>query len=109
MYNGNHIKELLAYTGRTNKELLLYLGVEGNSSITQLTKGNPTANKLEKIADFFDVPVDDFFIRNQGISRSKDSTEDANHLKEKIKLLEQLLSQKNKIIELLEEKIEARK
>lgn len=104
MYNGNKIKELLALHGQSNKELLNYLGVEMNSSLTQLINGNPSAKKLEKIADFFGVPIDVFFTRDKEYDESKGSMQDAKNLKEKIKLLEQLVEDKNKLIQLLEER-----
>ena len=104
MYNGKRIKELLTLNGQTNKELLDYLEIKNNSSITQLTHGNPSAKKIEKIADFFGVSIDEFFIRSAEYDASKGLTLDANNLIEKVKLLEQLVEDKNKLIALLEEK-----
>ena len=105
MYNGNKIKDLLHEQSKSNKELLAYLGVECNSSITQLIKGNPTAQKLEKIADFFGIHIDELFIRDIEFKESEGLTEADKQLIDKIKLLQQLLDDKDKVISLLEDKV----
>ena len=63
MYNGQVINVLLKERGLRAKDLLEYLQLQSNGSITSLVKGNPTAERLEKIADFFDVPIDTLFQR----------------------------------------------
>ena len=63
MYNGNIIKQLLKERNIPNKELLKYLGYDGeggNTSLTQIITGNPTVKRLEPVADFFKVPIDTF-------------------------------------------------
>ena len=103
MYVGNRIKELLTERKQTNKELLKYLGTTCNSSLTQLTNGNPTAQRLEMLADFFGVPIDYFFDRGNDVNLSKSEADiTIASLKEKIKLLEELISEKNERINLLE-------
>ena len=63
MYNGQVINVLLKERGLRAKDLLEHLQLQSNGSITSLVKGNPTAERLEKIADFFDVPIDTLFQR----------------------------------------------
>ena len=102
MYNGNKIKELLAEQGRSNKDLLEYLGVSYNSSITQLTNGNPSVRKIEKIADFFGVSIDTFFIRDTSDNNKEVTDKDIKSLENKILYLEKLLKEKERNIQLLE-------
>ncbi len=72
MYNGQHIKVLLAMQGKTSSELATLLFNNNRRGLTSVLNGNPTANTLEKIADFFKIPVDELFIRE---GEFKDLTE----------------------------------
>ena len=56
MYNGKAIKELLEKRGLQNQALLTALGLNPKqNSIQSLITGNPTAKRLEQIADFFNT------------------------------------------------------
>ena len=104
MYNGNVIKQLLLDKKVTNKELLRYLGTEANASLAQIVNGNPTVKRLEKVADFFGVSMDVFFDREKPFKSCPSAHEDnEQRYKEKIALLERLLEEKDKRIQLLEQ------
>ena len=103
MYNGNKIKELLVERNYTNKQLLEYLGIACNSSLTQITNGNPSVKKLEKIADFFGVSTDVFFVRESKFTKSEGSVDTVKQLEEKVLLLENLIKEKDRNIQLLEQ------
>ena len=51
------IKHLLDERGVTFKELSETLGVDRNNLYNSLTKGNPTLQRLEAVADALKVPV----------------------------------------------------
>ena len=120
MYNGKAIKELLEKRGLQNQELLTALGLNPKqNSIQSLITGNPTAKRLEQIADFFNVTIDTFFIREGGIELS--STDSKNGLKsasayvlqqevkhrdDVIKFKDDMLREKDERIKLLEELLE---
>ena len=117
MYNGKAIKELLEKRGLQNQALLTALGLNPKqNSIQSLVTGNPTAKRLEQIADFFNVTIDTFFIREGGIELS--STDSKNGLKSAsayvlqqevkqrediIRFKDQMLQEKDERIKLLEE------
>ena len=103
MYNGQIIKQLLAERNIPNKELLKYLGTEANSSLSQITNGNPTVKRLERVADFFGISMDTFFEREKPYKSIMPSGNN-NELfyKEKIELLEKLIKEKDERIKLLE-------
>ena len=103
MYNGQIIKQLLAERNIPNKELLKYLGTEANTSHSQITNGNPTVKRLERVADFFGISMDTFFEREKPY-KSIITTGNNNELfyKEKIELLEKLIKEKDERIKLLE-------
>ena len=120
MYNGKAIKELLEKRGLQNQALLTALGLNPKqNSIQSLITGNPTAKRLEQIADFFNVTIDTFFIREGGIELS--STDSKNGLKsasayvlqqevkhrdDMIKFKDDMLREKDERIKLLEELLE---
>lgn len=64
MYNPRKVIELIEASGVRGKELLDYMGKNWNGSVEAVIKGDIRVSKLEKIADFFGVPVDTFFDRN---------------------------------------------
>lgn len=117
MYNGKAIKELLERRGLQNQALLEALGLNPKqNSIQTIITGNPSAKRLEQIADFFNVTIDTFFIREGGVELS--STDSKNGLKcaspavlqhevkqrdEVIKFKDQMLQEKDERIRLLEE------
>ena len=112
MYNGQVINVLLKERNLRAKDLLEYLQLQSNGSITPLVKGNPTAERLEKIADFFEVPIDTLFQRskNYGYNVVGNSNHVANvtigELKGKYQAQEKIIEEKEKRIQLLEEMIE---
>jgi len=110
MYNGQVINVLLKERGLRAKDLLEHLQLQSNGSITSLVKGNPTAERLEKIADFFDVPIDTLFQRakNYGynvIGNSNNVGITIGELKGKAQAQEEIIEEKDKRIALLEDMI----
>ena len=114
MYNGVIIKDLLKQQGKKAKDLLAALEVNSNGTISQLVKdANPTAKRLEIIADFLDIPIDALFIREHQHS-GYNVVENGNHvanitigtLKGKLKDQQQIIAEKDKRIQLLEEMLE---
>lgn len=112
MYNGLIINVLLKERGMKAKDLLEHLQLQTNGSISSLVRGNPTAERLEKIADFFDVPIDALFKRNKryGYNVVGNSNNVANitigELRGKARSLEQIIEEKDKRIALLEDMVE---
>lgn len=113
MYNGEIIKDLLRQQGKRAKDLLAALEVNSNGSLSQLIKkANPTADRLEKIADFLNVPIDALFIREQphGYNVVGNGNNVANitigTLKGKVQDQQQIIEEKDKRIKLLEEMLE---
>ena len=111
MYNGQIINVLLKERNLRAKDLLEHLQLQSNGSITSLVRGNPTAERLEKIADYFDVPIDVLFKRNKtyGYNAVGNSNRVANitigELRGKTKSLEKIIEEKDKRIALLEDMI----
>ena len=64
MYNGNKINELLKERNIKKKELVSYLNTS-RAAVEHMIHGNPTVLSIEKIADFFDVSIELFFIRER--------------------------------------------
>jgi transcriptional regulator with XRE-family HTH domain len=113
MYNGEIIKDLLRQQGKRAKDLLAALEVNSNGSLSQLIKkANPTADRLEKIADFLNVPIDALFIREQphGYNVVGNGNNVANitigTLKGKVQDQQKIIEEKDKRIQLLEEMLE---
>lgn len=113
MYNGEIIRDLLRQQGKRAKDLLAALDVNSNGSLSQLIKkANPTADRLEKIADFLNVPIDALFIREQphGYNIVGNGNNVANitigTLKGKVQDQQQIIDEKDKRIRLLEEMLE---
>lgn len=67
MYNPEMITILLGQQGKRVKDLAKYLSGNERQPLSNITKegANPTAETLEKIADFFLVSIDTLFIRNE--------------------------------------------
>lgn len=107
MYNGKTIRKLLKERNLRQKDLLEYLCSDiskSNGSITQLESGNPTVKTLERIADFFNVPMDTFFERNYNFTKMESLP--TNEYQLKIESLERLIVEKDKRIDLLEQLIQ---
>lgn len=114
MYNGEIIRDLLKQQGKKAKDLLAALEVNSNGSISQLVKdANPTARRLEIIADFLEVPIDALFLRERNYS-GHNVVGNGNHvanitigtLKGKLQDQQQIITEKDKRIQLLEEMLE---
>ena len=64
MFNGQNIKRLSEIRGIKVKTICDTTGISPGSFYTILSeRGNPTADNLEAIADFFECSIDDFFDR----------------------------------------------
>lgn len=65
MYNPEMITILLGQQGKRVKDLAKYLSGNERQPLSNITRegANPTAETLEKIADFFLVSVDTLFLR----------------------------------------------
>lgn len=109
MYNPQKVIDLMKATGATNKALLDYMGKNWNGSLKAIISGDIRVSKLEKIADFFGVPVDEFFDREQSVNgvlvggvRNK-----VHHfsVKTDTAALQALIDEKDKRINLLEDMI----
>ena len=112
MYNPNKITQLLEARGLKKKDLLAYLGKDIRLSLAQIIEGKIRVDKLEKIADFFGVPVDTFFDREVATNNSvtvsgvqnqvHNFTVGVTHENDTLK---SLIAEKDKQIKLLEEMI----
>ncbi len=114
MYNGQKIRELLKNKKIKNKELISGVGWSGNSQLKQVIEGDPKVSTLEKVADFFGVPMDTFFERSVPISGGHNHVVGSGNnvssifigdiqLQERIRSLETLLEEKDKRIAVQEE------
>ena len=113
MYNGIIISTLLEERKISKKEFLAAMEWSSFSQYRQLVTGNPTARVLERVADFFQVPIDTFFVRNSLVAPSvvgngntfnnNNSVVITNQLQHAhIETLEKLIDEKDKRILLLE-------
>ncbi len=112
MYNGKRIKELLEERGQNNSALLSALGLDPKkNSLKTVINGNPTANRLEQVADFFGVAIDEFFIRENrsvpspvdtGISRLKELEMEVSQRDKVLLLKDEIIKEKEERIKLLE-------
>ena len=120
MYNGLIIEQLLEARKIQKKVILDYLGIPregGGTALKQIMTGNPTVKRLEPVADFFQVSMDVFFNRNVPFSPLASNvvcngnavgtgnsiiTPQENESQLRIEILERLLAEKDKRIEVLE-------
>lgn len=112
MYNGKRIKELLEERGQNNSALLSALGLDPKkNSLKTVINGNPTANRLEQVANFFGVAIDEFFIRENrsvpspvdtGISRLKELELEVSQRDKVLLLKDEIIKEKEERIKLLE-------
>lgn len=109
MYNPQKVLDLLKTTGATNKSLLDYMGKNWNGSLKAIISGDIRVSKLEKIADFFGVPVDEFFDREQSVNGVLVGgvRNNVHHFSVKTDpaALQALIEEKDKRIKLLEDMI----
>ena len=104
MYNGKIIKELLDRKKIPYGDLLRAIGMNPKqTSVNSLVTGNPSAKRLEAIADFLGVTIDTLFIR-EGVEMSTEEelkslsiTQLRNqvaHLREQLQFREDMLKEK---------------
>lgn len=111
MYNGQVISVMLKERGLRAKDLLDYLQIKSNGSLSALVHGNPTAERLEKIADFFEVPIDSLFSRSKSFgynvvgNRNNVGYVTIGELRGRNEGLEKIIEEKDKRIALLEEMV----
>lgn len=110
MYNPQIIIDLIESSGKKKRDLLDFMGKNWNGSVEAIIKGDIRVSKIEKIADFFGVPIDTFFDRetpNSGVMiggvRNKVHHFTVGSTISEIKNLQTLIAEKDKRIEALEE------
>lgn len=114
MFNGQKINKLIEERHITKKSLFEYMGTSASGLDSIIKNCNPTAEKIEQIADFFQLPIDYFFDRNIEISDpSLSITGNGNKIQhgdgnimietqaKEIEHLQQLLAEKERTIQIL--------
>lgn len=112
MYNSQIVRDLLEERGLKIRDLLDRIGGPANGSFKQAFDLDIRASKLEKLSDFFGVPIDTFFDRtknNDGpsinVSGNRRSRISVSQEVDAEGSLRALLSEKDKRIAVLEEMI----
>ena len=116
MYNGKIIKELLDRKKIPSGDLLTAIGMNPKqTSVNALVNGNPSAKRLEAIADFLGVTIDTLFIR-EGVEMSTEEelktlsiTQLRNqvaHLREQLQFREDMLKEKEERLKEKEARIQ---
>ena len=114
MYNGKIINDLLAEKGVKKNELLKHLGYSCYTQLRQVVDGNPSVSVIEKVADYFAVPVDAFFDREVPVTASTSSMEFAKNKdlkyqleieKQRVEALQRLMEEKESKIAILEDMV----
>ena len=75
MFVGRRIEELLSEKRRTKKSLFTYAGISAVGLDSIISGSNVRAGNLEKIADFFKLPIDYFFDREIQLTVPKNPIE----------------------------------
>ena len=72
MFSGKKVKEMLDHSPYRSSDLAEYLCNNKKRSLSDLFNGtqNPRADTLEKLAQFFHVSIDSFFVREDGFESS---------------------------------------
>ena len=121
MFNGQKINKLIEERHITKKSLFEYMGTSASGLDSIIKNCNPTAEKIEQIADFFQLPIDYFFDRNNPgniTSIGHQITGDGNRVtgdiglsdcQKEIEHLRQLLAAKEESIETQRELIKSLK
>lgn len=96
MYTGFTVMRLLHKQNKSQTELLRYLFGDKRRNLKSLVEetANPTAKTLERMADFFQVSIDDFFAR-EGLVHETLSEKDQMYV-------EKLLNRQQEYIQALE-------
>lgn len=118
MFNSLKIRELLEIQRKTKKSLGSFVSITPKA-LDSIINGEsmPKADNLEKIADFFKLPIDYFFDRNIELPNSAMSVNgDGNKIQngdgnvmiesqaKEIEHLQQLLVEKERLIQVLMDK-----
>lgn len=120
MFNSQKIIKLLEEGKITKKRLFEYMGTSASGLDYIIENCNPTAEKIEQIADFFELPIDYFFdrkkpefttnighqINGNGNKVSGDITlseyqKEIEHLRELLQAKEETIKTQNKLIDTL--------
>lgn len=110
MFRGERIKDLLAEKKVTKKKLAESVGVTAIGLDGIISGSNVRAGNLEKIADFFRLPIDYFFDReveiksmgqNEDESSLSDNIQDGISLKKENELLKKIIEEKERLIQVL--------
>lgn len=115
MYDQEAVFNMLSERGIAHKALMRFLGKNPKHSLRQCLGSDPKVSTLEKVADFFNVPLDTFFNRasghNSGVVVSGTGNRAinirVNSPESRVDVLEALLAEKDKRISTLEELIDA--
>lgn len=101
MYRAQNIKDIAEKKKIKIKDLYECTGISRGTLFNLLKEdANPTADNIEKLADFLGCPIDDFFIRNATYQHTNTSGINSPDNKE-IELLKQLLEEKERTIQIL--------
>jgi len=100
MYNGQQIRILLAAQGKKPCDLAQAIYGNNRRDIAPLCNGNPSVETLEKVADFFQVPIDVFFKRGITVNAETPSADVPTNV-----YIDLLIESKNEIIQKQEEQI----
>lgn len=111
MYNSQKVIDLLKERGLKKKQLVSYLNYPEKAGIGQVLTGDIRVSKIEKVADFFGVPIDAFFDREVKVDLveyvndqpADDTSAQLSMAYEREKVLRSLIEEKDRRIELLEE------
>lgn len=106
MFSGKKVKEMLDKSPYRSSDLAEYLCNNKKRSLGDLFNGtpNPRADTLEKLAQFFHVSIDSFFVREDGFESEMSNEELTKELWLAQKAaLEAEIAGLNKQVELLEE------
>ena len=124
MFNGQKIIQLLEQRQLTKKRLFEYMRTSASGLDSIIKKCNPTAEKIEQIADFFELPIDYFFDRNiktteqattvngngnkvqngNGNVMTENQAKEIEHLKQLLEEKEKLIQDKERTIQILMKK-----
>lgn len=118
MFNGRIINDLIENKRAKKIDVYNYAGIT-KSTLDNIIKGTsiPNCNTLEKIADFFEVSIDTFFVReiqtvksignNVTINGNRNSVSSdilLNESKKEVEHLKELLAEKERLIQVLMKK-----
>ena len=95
MFKGDRIQELLKERKKTQKDLYEAIGLSAVGLKKVLDGADLRASNLEKIADYFELPIDYFF------DREIDKEGYSQEAQKEIKLLREILSEKERLIQVL--------